>query len=320
MTGSVVLTGASSFVGEHLALAFKAAGWDVTATHSLPLAAYDGCRGDRLRALGEAGIGLHEADVSDPDAVRRLVDAAAPRLWVQHAGYATGYASPAYDLAAAHRVNVLALDAIYQALAGTGAGVIVTGSSMEYAASSTANREEDACWPDTPYGLSKLAETLRARQLAEHHGVPTRVARLYIPFGPHDNPRKLIPSVLARLRAGQPIALSAGTQRRDFIAVGDVCRGYLSLAQALASPPLFDVFNLCSGEAVAVRNLLVLMAAKLGADPALLRFGELPMRAGEAPSSFGDAGKAMRLLAWSPSPLDQSIAWLCRLPDALDAK
>jgi hypothetical protein len=52
------------------------------------------------------------------------------------------------------------LGPLYSALAGGGCNVIVTGSSMEYAASDRANREDDACWPDTPYGLSKLSETL----------------------------------------------------------------------------------------------------------------------------------------------------------------
>ena len=297
----------------HLGLAFKAAGWDVTAVHSMPLAAYDGCRGARLRRLVDAKVDLYQADLSAPLAVCRLAEVAAPRLWVQHAGYATDYAAPTYDLTVAHRVNVQSLDAIYQALTGSGAGVVVTGSSMEYAASPVGNREEDACWPDTPYGLSKLCETLRARQLAERYGVPTRVARLYIPFGENDNPRKLIPSVLSNLRQGQPMSLSAGDQRRDFISIEDVCQGYLRLAQSMEAAPFFDIFNVCSGHAIAVRDFMLMIARELGADPVLLRFGELPMRQGEAACSFGDPGKAHRMLAWSPAPLDASIRDLCRL-------
>ena len=301
MSGRVVLTGASSFLGLHLGHAFAAAGWQVSAVHSRPLEAYGGERAERLRLLAPL-VQFVRADLRDPAALASLAETAAPALWVQQAGFADNHGSPDYDLATAHDLNVMMLPPLYRALAGTGCGVIMTGSSMEYAASEQANREDDACWPDTPYGLSKLAATLLARQLALRYGVPTRVARLYIPFGDHDNPRRLLPMAMAALAAGTPVDLSPCLQKRDVVPVADVCAGFLRLAEDLPRT-LFDIFNLCSGAARPLRDLLLDLARAKGADPSLLRFGAVPMRVGEPPMSYGDIARARALLGWSPTHL-----------------
>jgi nucleoside-diphosphate-sugar epimerase len=303
---TVVVTGASSFVGMHLAEAFAAAGRDVVATHSAARAGYDGIKAERLGKLA-ARVALRRVDLREGEAIERLVKELSPKVWVHHAGYAENYGSLDYNLTTAAAINVAPLAPLYRALAGRSCGVIVTGSSMEYAASDAANSEDDACWPDTPYGLSKLTETLAARQYALRFEVPTRVARLYIPFGTFDNPKKLLPTVGDALRHGRPVDMSPCEQRRDFVAVEDVARGYLTLAADLPRVA-FDIFNLCSGEALPLKSLLLAMAQAAGRPVSLLRFGAMPMRAGEPVVSYGDNRKAARLLNWVPSPPEQMVA------------
>jgi nucleoside-diphosphate-sugar epimerase len=305
---TVVVTGVSSFVGMHLAQAFAASGYDVVATHSAPRPGYTGIKAQRLGRI-EGRVQLRPLDLRDGDAIERLVGELSPTLWVHHAGYAENYGSPDYDLTAAAAVNLAPLAPLYRSLAGTGCGVIVTGSSMEYASSDAANGEEDACWPETPYGLSKLTQTLAARQYALRFQVPTRVARLYIPFGALDSPQKLLPTVADALRQGRAVDLSPCEQRRDFVAVEDVARGYLDLAADLPRGG-FDIFNLCSGQALPLRSLLLAMAHAAGRPASLLRFGAIAMRAGEPPISYGDNRKAARLLNWAPGAPEQMITRL----------
>lgn len=302
---TVVVTGVTSFVGLHLALDHVRRQHRVVAVTSRPRTAYDGIRAHRLSEL-DGKVEFAEADLRDRDAVAALVDRAAPSLWLHHAGFADAYASPDYDIAAGFAANVVPLTQLYQSLAGGGCGVVVTGSSAEYSSSGDADSETDACWPDTPYGIAKLAETLRARQLAEQHGVPTRVARLYIPFGPFDHPDKLLAQVLSGLRAGKSIDLSPCTQRRDFLGVSDLCAAYAALEKDLPRV-MFDVFNVCSGQAIELRGFLLSIAARMKADPALLGFGKRSMRPGEAAVSFGSNAKAAQLLGWRPRQLDASI-------------
>ncbi len=302
----VVATGVSSFVGMHLARHFAGAGFRVVGTISKPRESYGGIRAERLKVL-DGSAELVQLDIADAAAVATLVERVAPALWLHHAGYAVNYASHDYDLAKGFASNVAPLTHLYKCLTGRGCNVIVTGSSAEYSCSDTANREDDVCWPDMPYGVSKLEETIRARQLALQFNVPTRVARLYIPFGSYDNPEKLLAQVVAGLRDGKPIDLSACTQARDFLGVSDLCAAYAAL-NADMSRTLFDVFNICSGEAVVLREFLSTIAATMKADPALLRFGARPMRAGEAAFSFGSNGKAQKILSWRPRDLHSAIA------------
>tara|TARA_R110000782_G_scaffold6616_2_gene22728 strand:+ start:47 stop:1006 length:960 start_codon:yes stop_codon:yes gene_type:complete len=305
MTQTAIVTGTSSFVGAHLARAFADAGYAVTATHSRPRDGYDGIRAQRLDFAAQSAA-LAQLDVTDETAVKALARRVRPTLWVHHAGHAADYASPDYDAERGRAVNVQPLDAIFAAMSDSGGGVIITGSSAEYPSSDDANHEDDTGQPETPYGLSKRAETVRARDLAARTGVPTRIGRLYIPFGILDHPAKLLAQVISGLRAGTPVDLSPCTQRRDFIGVGDVTDAWLKMARDLARGG-FDVFNICSGEATELRALLLAVADALGADDRLLRFGARPMRPGEPPVSFGDNTKAGRMLDWSPRALDVAL-------------
>jgi len=146
---TVVVTGASSFIGCHLASGFAADGWRVVATHSATMDCYDGVRRRRLDAI-KSQVEFAALDLVNPDAIDALLDRYAPTLWIHHAGFAEKHASPDFDIARGWAVNVAPLDRLYRRLAGTGTGVIVTGSSMEYSNSDEPNRESDPCWPATP--------------------------------------------------------------------------------------------------------------------------------------------------------------------------
>ena len=302
---TAIITGVSSFVGCHLARAFAAAGYAVVAVTSRPREAYDGVRAQRLSCIEDV-VQFAQCDLTDVDALDALIAAHEPDVWVQHAGYAVNYASAEYDLEKSLRLNVKALEPLYRCLSGLDCGVIITGTSMEYASSNVANSEDDVCAPELPYGVSKLTETMEAKRLAEHYAVPTRVARIYIPVGTYDAPGKLMDFVIQQLSAGQAADLSPCTQQRDFLGVEDLCQAYVKLADDFARQT-FDIFNVCSGEAMELKALLLDVARLMNADPALLHFGAKPMRLGEPQISFGSNVKARTLLKWQPRPIADTL-------------
>lgn len=305
---SVVVTGVSSFIGTHLAKTFQSAGYDVVGTLGRHAHEYTGVRAQRIEYARNAGVSLRVTDLRDASAVTTLISRVHPSLWVQHAGWAKDYGSLDYDLAAGFDANVLALTGIYRALSEFGCRrVLVSGSSAEYSDSDQANHEEDACWPSTPYGLAKLAETIRSRQLALRYGLRTRVARIYIPFGPIDAPGKLFSAVLDGLSREEPVELSQCTQYRDFIHVEELAKAYLLMAKDCSHGPLFEIYNLCSGVATRLNDLLMSLIKEVGASPALLRFGAKTMRPGESPVSFGSADKAAASLGWRAPPLAEML-------------
>lgn len=313
----LVLTGASSFVGAHLAAHLAAAGHRVTALHSKPLESYDSLRHARLEFAMAAGAQLLRLDLTDADAVAAQIAAERPEWFVHHAGWATRYAAMDYDMETAHQVNVAPLHGLFRALAQHGCnGIVMTGSSMEYAASDAPCGEEDCCVPDSPYGIAKLTQTLRARQLGALTGLPVRVVRLFIPFGRLDAPSKILPSLRDALRRNMPLDLSPCTQIRDFTHVADICAGYLAVLENLprSHDGSFEVFNLCGGP-IRLADLLTSMADVLGANRSLLRFGAIAMRPGEPPASYGSYAKAVARLGWKPRPLSDALARYAREVD-----
>lgn len=305
---TAVITGVSSFVGCHLAKEFAAQGWAVTATLTLPRDRYEGIRAERLKWIGDSVKSWQTLDLRDEKSASDLIGRIKPDLWIHHAGFAVDYGSLEYDLNTGHAVNVAPLTYIYEELAKARCGgVIVTGSSMEYSDTVQACDESDVCKPTTPYGQSKLEETQTAEKLSKNYNVPTRVARLFIPFGPLDAPDKVLPYVIENLRKGKTVDLSPCTQRRDFLYVGDVVKAYGLLAGDLKRGG-FEIFNACSGEAVAVRSLIEMIADRLGASRDLLGFGKRAMRPGEPPVSYGSCDKARTMLGWRPGTLDEGIA------------
>ena len=308
-SSSILITGVSSFIGYHLGKFFSTRHFNVVGIHSKPVNTYDGIAASRLQELQSVGVGLVQADLTDPGAIGRLIEDITPRFCIHHAGWAKDYGSMAYDLDRAHAVNCTPLEGLYRGLKNCGCeGILLTGSSMEYSNGIAVCREEDACWPETPYGLAKLAATIRSAQLAKTYNMPTRVARVFIPFGSGDNPGKLIPTVIREIAQEKTVALSPCEQKRDFLYIEDLMHGYAGLIEDLRRDTLFDMFNLCSGQAIRLKELLLELVELMGADPALLQFGALAMRPGEPEVSFGANDKARTLLNWKPRPMRQALA------------
>ncbi len=301
----IVIVGAGSFLGYHLSLYFKKLGYRVTGTTFLDTSDIATIR---LRNLRKAGIQLSPLDMTNTHELETFILSNKPDYWVHHAGWAVAYGSRQYDLEHGHQVNVTPLSVLYKAFAQTnGKGILVTGTNAEYSDKETAATEDDVCWPSTPYGLSKLTETLRAVQLAKEYDIPTRVARVFIPFGALDAPGKLLPSVVASIHRGKAIDLSPCLQKRDFLFVDDLSTCYGALLKDLKREVIADVFNVCSGQATTLKKLILGISKQLCSDPALLNFGAIPYRQGEAPIVFGCNTKAKTILGWHPQSLETGI-------------
>ncbi len=303
----ILVTGVSSFVGCHLARGFSRKNeWEVLVTGSRNPEDYKNHRAERVEfCLRENEWTV--LNLEDESGIKQFIGKVRPGIWIHHAGYATNYASPEYDTIKGHEINVAPLRYIYETLAQNGCrGVVVTGSSMEYSDTNKPCQESDACLPDTPYGQSKLKETLTALEMADKFGIPTRIARLFIPFGPLDEPNKLIYYVLDRLRNEASVDLSPCKQKRDFIYIDDVVEAYCLLIKDLDRGGS-DIFNICSGQAISVEDVVNWIAEKVGASKSLLNFGARTMRESEQMMSYGSNDKAREILGWQPGEVQAGI-------------
>ena len=192
--------------------------------------------------------------------------------------------------------NAMAPAHLARALAASGAQRLVTaGSSSEYGTVDGPMDEARACQPDDVYGVSKLAGGMLARNVGRDAGLETSHLRLFSVYGPEEDPRRLVASVVHSLLARSPIELTPGDQVRDFVYVGDVAEALLTAALAPAADGL--TVNVGTGLQTTVRELC-LRLADLTDGHDLLRFGALPYRAGERFQWRAATEHAQRSLGW----------------------
>ena len=289
----------------HLCNAFAENEWCVIAGHSKKLSAYKSPQLGRIKQISKA-VEFVQFDITDQTDLANIVSKYVPTLWIHHAGYATDYADPNFDYISGLTINAGSIPLVFKALKGQACGVIISGTEAEYGPAEIPHFESDIPKPNSLYGITKLAQTIAAQQQSDFYNIPTRVARLFLPFGTFDNPGKVIPLVIESLRNNRPIELSPCTQKRDFIGIQDLCEAYFKLAEDLGRGG-FDIFNVCSGEATELKTFLKLIADALNADHRLLKFSKIPMRTGEPNLIFGDNSKASKVLSWIPRHLTNAI-------------
>lgn len=280
----IVLTGAGGFVGSHVARALLAQGHSVTALvrPSTSLA--------RIADIAEA---LTVTCVERDDELSTAVSDARPQACIHLAWYAEPgrYLSAAPENIASLNASLALLDALTQSGCGQ---IVMTGTCAEYDAERGWLHEHGPTKPETIYAASKLALALLGAQIAAAAGANFVWARLFYMYGPHEDERRMVPALLRALLRGQPFSASSGEQVRDYLHVEDVAGALCALATQTAS----GVYNVSSGEPVAVRQLMETAAAVTG-KAGLIKFGALPARQWDPPFICGDNRK-LRALGWQP--------------------
>jgi UDP-glucose 4-epimerase len=285
----VLLTGASGFVGSCLARRLLTDGHDV----QLLLRA----ESERWRLVGPlAALQVHEADLRDEHAVKRAVDAVRPD-WIFHMA-AHGAYSWQSDGQGIFQSNALGTLNLTCACVERGFEAFVhAGSSSEYGFKDHAPGEEELLAPESLYAVAKAAATLLCRQLAMRHGLRLATLRLYSVYGPWEDPRRLVPTLLAHaLRGALPPLVDAATAR-DFVHVDDVCDALLLVAAASGSGEA--VYNLGTGVQTSVGELVELVRGLCDVT-ALPEWGSYGARSWDTSVWVADASKIRRELGWAP--------------------
>jgi nucleoside-diphosphate-sugar epimerase len=136
------------------------------------------------------------------------------------------------------------------------------GTCFEYEHGPGSLREDAPAVPRTLYAACKLALWHVLEPLGSTTGMEVAWARLFYTYGPHEHEARLVPSVIRALRAGQPCRLTAGEQVRDFLHVEDVAAALVALAVGRVT----GVVNVASGRPVTVRDVVTTIASIVGGD------------------------------------------------------
>ena len=172
------------------------------------------------------------------------------------------------------------------------------GSSSEYGVKTAAPSEDEAVDPNSVYAAAKAAATMLLRHASIAHDVPITTLRLYSAYGPWEDQRRLIPSLVMRgLEGGLPPLVDPSVAR-DFVYVDDVVDAFVRSAEA--SLPRGTVLNIASGVQTSLADAVEVTQRVFGLD-AEPSWGSLPTRIWDTSTWVGDPTRAGELLGWRAS-------------------
>lgn len=289
-----LVLGASGFIGRWVARSLSGAGAHVISA----VRDADGMHAI-ARQYGISGD-IVAVDLTDSNAIESLFASRRPSITFNLAGY--GVDRSERDDALARRINtdlvgaVVRLSERYADHAWRGLRLVHTGSALEYGEIGGHLPEDAAPNPNTLYGQTKLAGT---RLLVEARLPQAVAARLFTIYGPGEHTGRLLPTLLDARRSGEPVPLSAGTQRRDFTYVADVAEGLLALGLQSSVPG--GVVNLATGKLYSVREFAETAARVLAIPAERLHFGAVAQRSDEMPHDTVSVDRLRQSIAWVPT-------------------
>lgn len=295
----VLVTGASGFVGRHVVERLVRAGHSVV-----------GCGSQTASVSSVAGeIEHHRVDLRDGDAVAALVRAVRPD-WVVHLAAVAFVADENVD--AFYEVNLLGTRRLLAALAaspGLERALVVSSASVYGHGDGRLLTEKAPIAPVNDYGVSKAAMEQVCSLFADR--VPIVVARPFNHTGVGQEERFLVPKIVAHHARREPsIRLGNIEVARDFTDVRDVAAAYLEL---LAGPFAGEVFNIASGRAVSLREVIA-MCGRLTGHVIAVESDPRFQRTRDIASLAGDKSKLCTALGdFRPRPLEETIAWMLGL-------
>jgi nucleoside-diphosphate-sugar epimerase len=292
MIPRVLVTGARGFVGRHVMAALASSDVELHGVTSGPLPE-------------SSGATWHRADLLDPQQIAALVGSVKPDTLFHLAWCAK---PPHYwrDIDNVRWTSAsLELARLFAQAGGTrmvGAGTCAEydwrfGYCVERATPVT---------PTTLYGAAKAACGSLLEAMAREAGFEVAWARLFFLLGPHDAPGRLVPSLVARLSAGEVAQCTSGALLRDYLYIEDAAEALVALAATHVTGPV----NIGSGIPVRIGAIATAVAERMG-RPDLLRVVE---GSSEHPLVAASVERLRHEVGWQPrfdlrTTVDETVRW-----------
>ena len=320
---TVLLTGASGYIGSHTWLALLGAGYDVVGVDDFSNSSPEVV--NRIGELSGRTPVFERADITDAAALRAVLERHAVDAAVHFAAFKAVGESTALPLAY-YRNNIGGLVNVCERLREHGVRRFVFSSSATvYGDPARLPITEDMPLAATnPYGQTKLIGETILRDLGVADSAwQTACLRYFNPVGAHESgrigedprgtPNNLMPYV-AQVAVGRRPHLQVfgddyptpdGTGVRDYIHVSDLAEGHVAALRRLFDEPGSLTVNLGTGRGYSVLDVVRAYAEASGRE---VHYQVVPRRPGDIAACYADATLAQRLLGWRA---ERDLAHMC---------
>lgn len=314
MTRTWLVTGGAGFIGANFVLDAVAAGVRVV---NLDLLTYAG-NPDNLAALKDnPGHVFVHGDIGDRELVKTLLAEHEPDAIINFA--AESHVDRSIDGPAAFiQTNVVGTLALLECARDYWRGLPDgRGEAFRFLHVSTDEvygslgetglfTETTAYQPNSPYSASKAASDHLVRAFHHTYGLPVLTTNCSNNYGPYQFPEKLIPLVIARAVAGEPLPVYGdGKNVRDWLFVKDHCGAIVRVLEAGRVGEVYNVGGNAERQNIEVVEticrLLDERRPRADGKPRASQIEFVRDRPGHDRRYAIDAGKIAGELGWSPS-------------------
>ena len=273
----VLITGASGFIGRHLLKCLQSSNIDVVLVGRNKPAGY----------LED----FIEADLLGTTDFNNLIFKANATHLIHLAWYAEhgSYWSSSLNL----RWVETTIKLVQAFCSAGGKHIVAAGTCAEYDWSyGYCIEEKTPLIPATLYGTSKDATRRLLMAICANHKVTCSWGRIFMPYGPGEDVRRLIPALNNVFTLKQPPFAVGSYSFRDLLHVEDVAAAFVKLLTSGAH----GEFNICSGTPTQISEVIKLLANARNQDPKIVLDHSIS-RTGEPLVLVGD-NKKLAMLGW----------------------
>jgi nucleoside-diphosphate-sugar epimerase len=290
MNKKILITGATGFIGANLVRYLIAD--KNNEVHSLIRKTSDLWR---LKGL-EDKLQNHVSDLSDVNSLKHLLKSIKPNFII-HAAVYGGFPNQ-QDFNKIIQTNLQGTVNLLEASKDIDCYFINTGSSSEYGKKDSPMKESDVLNPNTPYGVLKAAATNYCNYFAEKNQKPVVTLRLFSPYGPFEDFKRLIPYVVNCFLKKESLKIGNPRSARDFNFIEDVLEAYKTVIQS--EKRFFgEVFNVACGEQHTVQEVVDNISS-ITNQTLKVDYGKVNERIYDSTKWVGNISKIKEKLGWVP--------------------